>query len=690
MPTKAGWGRRALVAALIGLAAGGAAAQESGQQESGQRDRPAGSTLESISVYGEKTERSISQTSSSVSVSDDKELKRRPGLETVGDVLAQTPNLIVTEPSNLAPAVRGVDGTGPAQGADAFFAGTRPRLNYTVDGRTLSFNEAIFSDQTLWDVDRVEVFRGPQSTLQGRNAIAGAIVVRTKLPTYDWEASARVQGGSRDTLETSAMVSGPIVDNQLAFRLSADRRVSHSETEFTPYEGVDDPGRYRSLALRGKLLFEPDAIDGFRAVLTVSHLDAYAPQSADQARPFGDNIAAFPAMPRFGTRATTGIMDVTYDFAENFGLDVLGSVTDLRVNRWAEAGTGIAQIDGTEYVVEPRLRFKAGGWLKGFVGAHFFRNDQHEVIDLFGGGSFDDHTDTNAIFGEATATLGQFEITAGGRWEREKRNRTGAVGPFFIDFDATYDEFLPKLSVAWHANEDLTFGAVVSRGYNGGAAGFTYDPPFVSYTYDPEYVWNYEAFVRTSLFDERLSVIGNVFYNRYKDMQLPFDLNPDPAIWSYVVRNADRAVTYGAEISTQLQVTQDLSLFANFGLLQTEVTKYPGSGIEGNALPRSPAFNTDFGVTYSHPSGLEITADARWTDAYYTEVVNDARGKTDPYWVVNAQVAWNFEKARAFVAVRNIFDSRAPVMLYPGATMADDTATVLQPRSVLAGVQANF
>ncbi|MGE0666874.1 MAG: TonB-dependent receptor [Sphingomonadales bacterium] len=646
--------------------------------------------LESISVYGEKTERSISQTSSSVSVSDERELRRRAAMETTGDVLDSIPNLVTTEPTNLAPAVRGIDGTGPAQGADAFFAGTRPRLNYQTDGRTLSFNEAIFSDESLWDVERVEVFRGPQSTLQGRNAIAGAIVVRTKLPTYGWEGAARVQGGSRETIQTSAAISGPIIDNQLAFRLAGDWRSSHSEVAFEPFPGVDDPGRYRSLALRGKLLFEPDALDGFRAVLTVSHLDAYAPQSADQNRPFGDDQAAFPRMPRFGTRATTGILDTSYEFSDAISLDVLASVADLRVNRWSDPGAGIAQIDGTEWVVEPRLRFKAGDWLTGFLGAHFFRNDQTEVIDLFGGGVFDDHTDTNAIFGEATAKFGQFEATFGGRWEREDRRRTGAVGPFVIDFDETYDEFLPKFSLAWNASEDLTVGVVASRGYNGGAAGFTYDPPFVSYTYDAEYVWNFEAFVRAQAWDDRVSIVGNVFYNRYKNMQLPFDLNPDPDIWSYVVRNADRAVTYGAELSTRVQVIEGLELFANFGLLKTEVTHYPGSGIEGNELARSPSFSTDFGLFYSHPIGLEVSADARYTDSYFTEVVNDPLGQVDPYWMVNAQVAWNFENVRVFVAVKNIFDSRKPVMLYPGAVLAEDTATVQQPRTVLAGVQAHF
>ena len=139
--------------------------------------------LETVIVIGEKTQRSLMQTSSSLALFDDEDLARRAGLNTMGNLLEIIPNLVGVEPSNLAPAVRGADGTGPAQGADAFFAGTRPRLNYQIDGRSLSYNEAVFSDSTLWDVERVEVFRGPQSTLQGRNAIAGAVVIKTRAPS---------------------------------------------------------------------------------------------------------------------------------------------------------------------------------------------------------------------------------------------------------------------------------------------------------------------------------------------------------------------------------------------------------------------------------------------------------------------------------------------------------------------------
>ncbi|MFC3076810.1 TonB-dependent receptor [Phenylobacterium terrae] len=683
-PERLSGARRALraSASLVAIAAAVAAGPALAQDVA----------LSEIVVTGEKTTRSLQDTASSVSVTDGRELERRTDIVTTSDLLSQIPNVVTVEPSNFAPAIRGLDGTGPAQGADAFFAGTRPRLNHQVDGRTLSHNEAIFSDATLWDVERVEVFRGPQSTLQGRNAVAGAVIVKTRDPTFDWSGTARILAGSRDTQQVSGAVGGPLLDDQLAFRLAADWRRSDSFVEFTGYPGIEDPGESESLALRGKLLFTPQALPGFRALLTVSHLDAHEPQTADVTYPFDDHVASYPFQPVFGTRATSAILEASQTFGPGLTFEMLASGTDLRVRRYALPGDGNAEINGEEWVLEPRVRFGAAGdRIRGFVGAHVFKAEQDEYIDLFGGGTFDDSTRTYAAFAEGLVALTpELELTLGGRLEREERERTGGVGPFLIDFDETYEVFLPKASLAWRLSDDVTVGVLASRGYNGGGAGFTYEVPFVSYTYKPEFVWNYEAFARASLAGGRLNLTGNVFYDRYRDIQLPFDLNPDPDLWSYVVRNADEAETLGAEVSARYMAAPGLELFGAVGLLQTEVTEYPNSGIEGHELPRSPSLSFNLGVDYRHESGFEFGADARYSGGYHTAIDNDPRGEVDAFWTANARAAYRVGNVKVFASVANVFDETGPVMLYPGATFFDDSATILTPRTIQVGLQADF
>jgi outer membrane receptor protein involved in Fe transport len=651
-------------------------------------------TLAPVTVTGERVARSIMETSTSVVVLDSETLEELPRIDSTNDVMERIPNVTTTGTTNFAPAVRGVNGTGPAQGADAFFAGTRPRLNVQIDGRPASYNEVVFGDMALWDVEQVEVLRGPQSTLQGRNAIAGTVIVKSKDPTYDYEVGGRFIAGNEKTRQGSAFVSGPIVDDQLAFRLAVDRKTSDSFVNMEPFRDID-PEEFKSLTLRGKLLIEPKAIEGLSTLLTFTHTDYSGPQTETVRQPFDAHESSSPAMPVFRPQTTGGIIEPSWEINDNLTLEGTFSLTDVRVNRYARAGEGNAQIDGLEAVAEPRLRFAAfDGRLTGIGGVYVFDAHQDEFIDFPVPGTFDDDTTTGALFGEATfAAFENIDLIFGARLEQEKRRRTGGVGPFVIDFDETYQAFLPKVGIAWHAMDELTFGAVVSRGYNGGGAGFTFEPPFLSYTYKPEWVWNYEVYGRADLYGGKLALTGNLFFADYKNMQLPFDLNPDPNLWSVVIRNADRTITYGAEVGARWLALPGLELFADIGLLKTEITDYPGSGVEGNDLPQAPAFTTDFGAIYHHSSGFEISADARFSDAYYSDV-QEPRGKTDPYIVVNSQVGYTFvndlASVRLFVFVDNIFDADEAILIEQGATPADDIASILRPRTFGVGLQMTF
>ena len=141
------------ITALATSAAGSAQAQE----RAGAEDE--------IVVTAERTDRTLRQTASSVVVTTADEVARLGGAYSLDDVVSRTPNLVSTRPASNAPAIRGIDGTGPALGGDAFFGGTRARVNYLIDNRPLSFNETVYIDGLLWDLQQIEVYRGPQSTL---------------------------------------------------------------------------------------------------------------------------------------------------------------------------------------------------------------------------------------------------------------------------------------------------------------------------------------------------------------------------------------------------------------------------------------------------------------------------------------------------------------------------------------------
>lgn len=286
-----------------------------------------------IIVTAERTNRSLNDTATSVAVITGEQADRLPGVLSTYDLIERIPNVVATRQSNGAPAIRGIDGAGPATAANAFFAGTRPRLNFQIDGRTLTFNEAIYLDAGVWDMQQIEVYRGPQSTLQGRNAIGGVIAIKTADPTFEWSGKARGLIGEDKTWQASGAIGGPLLGKSVAFRVAADYRREESFIDLIPYAELRHPERMKAMNFRGKLLIQPEGAPDFRSLWTVSYSDGYAPQTLSVRRPFANEVINTNRTPRFRTRATVGISDTSWQVTDDIGLSAFLTATDFRVNR---------------------------------------------------------------------------------------------------------------------------------------------------------------------------------------------------------------------------------------------------------------------------------------------------------------------------------------------------------------------
>ena len=641
---------------------------------------------DTIVVTGEKVARTLYDTSGSVEVFDDARINAMPGASQVSDLLKMTANIVDTGIGNDLPTIRGIDGSGPANGANAFLNGTRPRLNLSLDGRSLTYNELAFGPQSLWDMERVEVWRGPQSYILGRNAIAGIVVMTSKDPTFDWESSVKAGGGNQSSTVASAMLSGPIIEDQLAVRLSADRQRRDSFVNLISYDPVGDPREIETTNLRGKLLFNPAGLRELTTKLTVNHFDSRAPQN-ETLSPKNHVSARFdPRRPVFETTSTSGIWDLAWEASESLSLENKLIYTDFDNHRRTVESLPWANIDGKEFQPEPLVRFGVkGDTLRGLVGARYFHASQDEFVNLFGGSKFKDKTETYSAFGELTwAVTSEVDITAASRVEREHRQRKGGATRK-VDFDETWDVFLPKLDIAWKPLPQQTLGMKVSRGYNAGGAGMTFVAPLINYTYDPEYVWSYELYSRHGISDWNLELTSNLFYNDYKDMQLPYYLNSNSS--SMVIRNADKVETYGAELGAIWKPTLDFELNSSVGVLKTRIKKFSSSGIDGHELPRAPSLTANLGAKYMLMPGLELSGDVRFTDTYYSQYDNDSRGEIPSSWIANMQVAYTFTHGRVSVFAQNLFDSDKRIMVIDNDV---STAVLQRPRLVGVAVQLDF
>lgn len=618
--------------------------------------------IEPTTVTGEKTERTLQNTATSVSVLTDEDLREHPNITTLDNALSRMPNVLDVGTGNFAPTIRGSDTTGPAEGVVAFIAGTRPRVTTQLDGRPLTYNEFVFGQTGLWDAERVEVFRGPQTTLQGRNSIAGAIIINTKDPTFHYEVDSRVLAGNFDTQQFSGAASGPLIKDQLAFRLSFDQRNHDSWVDVARKPiGVDNIEEEESTNVRAKLLFTPSVLPDLSAKLTFSHIDTRQPQVEFVNRPFNNRKLTTDEpgqFPLFETESNSGVVNLSYFLTSEIELRNTAVYSDIAIDRLTDPGSGIAKILADEFSNEFILDYAAPQrGLRGLFGVYYFTADQNDEIDIQGG-TFDDETDTISIFGEGTFTFfDKLDLTVGGRYEREKRQRVGSLGPFSINLDKTFEAFLPKFSVAYRLNEGLTLGVTVQRGFNAGGAGIAFVAPFPSFTFDEEFVWNYEAFFRSTWLDERLILNGNIFFEDFEDQQRSAFLVPgDP--FASVIRNAESAHAYGAELTVTGLPLHGLEVFGTLGLLKTEIDKFSASveDLAGNDFARAPNVTATLGALYHHPSGFSIGFDGRYVSDYFSDDLNEPVDEVDAFFVFNAQAAYEFTHFRVFAFANNIFD----------------------------------
>ncbi|WP_420548732.1 TonB-dependent receptor [Curvivirga sp.] len=652
--------------------------------------------LDPVIVSGGFIEKSWLESGVSAEVISEEDIENRPSQDTVKDILSYTTNVTLPAGTGKSATIRGIDGTGPAENANAFFAGSRSRLGLSIDGRPANYNEIVFGNSALWDVERVELLRGPQSTITGRNAIAGTVTVKTNDPVFEQEAAAQTSFGNYDNKQLSGMVNDVLVEDVVAGRLAFDIRSGRSSVNYQSFEGVDNPGDIESANVRGKLLIEGD---NSTIRLTATHNSYVTPNGEIIVRPFEQRNSNFPEQPVHETWTNSLNTEIEVELSDEWIAELDASATDFSFRRKTAPNGSKAGINSTEFSFDPRLRWYGDNDVEALLGAHIYQSRQKETIFLVSDLAFKDDVNTYAAYGEVVLpAYDKVNLTLGSRYEIEEHRRTGgdATGAVAsIDLDQSFKTFLPRADLNWQPNDKQSLGFLVSRGYNSGGGGisFGFPSPFpvINYTYEKETAWNYELYGRHKLMDDKLRLSHNLFYSNYSDMQLPFDLTPDnTADELFVIRNADKVTVYGIEFGANYDVRDDIELFGNVGLLKTEVTSYPNSGVEGNELFSAPNFTANAGVNWMY-EGILTSFTTRYTDGYFSDINNRPRGKTDGYFVADAKISYDLGNFKFFGEVNNIFDTDEAVAKYPNATSsASDTAVLEQPRSYKVGLKVAF
>tara|TARA_R110002072_G_scaffold31735_5_gene97572 strand:- start:57857 stop:59857 length:2001 start_codon:yes stop_codon:yes gene_type:complete len=650
-----------------------------------EMNKPIG--MEEIVVVGEKTQRSLKDTVSSVSVISEETLNSMQH-QSITDAVAEIANVVVL--SGAVPDIRGVSGNGSAGGFNSISGGARARVSTLIDGVAEPFVADLTGDSGIWDIQQIEVYRGPQSTSNGRNSLAGSIYIKTKDPSFDWEGAVRLGYRNNDSyVDTAGVISGPIIEDTLAFRLSLQRLDAETITDETgfPTNPADyDLNEIRTNRVKGKLLWKPN--DNIEALL------AY---STNQEQ--GDTGRIFYEGPDFSDHnklffrdiendSDTTSLTVNYEISDGLSLDLLFAVMDYEWGFDSYEATPAAQqqlaFDETNRTVDVKLNFGLNNdtW-NGFVGLAYFDRDQ----DIESLGAFiyagDDESDSKAIYGEVDYALSDaWKLTVGMRVQKETQLRNFTYAPIVAVLDQDDSITLPKLVLQYALSEQTTLAISARKGYNaaGGALNFTAQE---YYFYDEEKVDTYEGSIRSTLRDGTVNLSANVFYNNYEGYQALSSTR--------FITNLDEVVTYGAELEVVARPRANIELNAGLGLLRSEIEDagigYPT--VDGNDLNSAPEITANVGGRYWITDAFSVGLSIRYVDDYYGDFENTEGREAGGYTLTRFRANYDNHNWRISAFVNNLLDedeyvTKEPVSgRYPGGYVS-----VVDPRNV--GVSVTY
>ncbi|MGS2722737.1 TonB-dependent receptor domain-containing protein [Porticoccus sp. GXU_MW_L64] len=532
-----------------------------------------------------------------------------------------------------------------------------------------------------FDLERVEVLRGPQGTLFGAGAMGGAIRYITNKPdASEFGAKVHLEGSSTqrggENYAVDGMINIPLVTDKLALRVTASQQDTSGVIDLlTAVDGpFEDADSREQSSVRAVLRWTPSenlTID-FQAWHDENELQGLSLVNTGSPSPFEDNV-------EFGPRSNSNVdfeqyaATITYDagFAEIVSTTSIIETDNRAVFTDGFAGGAIIQTLPFEgFSHETRLASQNDGPLSWIAGVFYQDSESLDGrfdLTAFGAtASSDEEREQVSIYGELSyQATEKLQLTAGLRYfdeDVEQSNFTQFFGiESILDGDANFTEVLPKFQMQYSASDNLNLYASASQGFRVGGANLVSSPADPA-SFDPDDLWAYEFGAKFVANDSRVSGGVALFYNDWSEIQV---FTPAPSGFGNLTQNAGDAHILGFEAEVSFEVSEGFVVGFNGSVLEAEFdnpTVVVGGMIDAgdriNNIPEnSMALFLDYSANLVDDWDYSIHFDASYSG---NEVNLQQARQVDGTTLANARVAFKYRGTEVALFMRNVFDDQTP------------------------------
>ena len=640
-------------------------------------------TIEEIIIKGDWRQTSADQEDSSVFVLDEEIIKSQP-LKHFEQLSYLVPNLNFAASDSRARyfQIRGIGERSGYQGTP------NSSVGFLIDDIDYSGQGGI---ATTFDLDQIEIYRGPQGSRIGANALAGLIYIKTKDPTDKFEGTSEFTIGSYGTKSAGVAFGGPLkVNNDLSYRLVLRKDKSNGYRK-NLYLNKSDTSRKDEATARLKINWKFDDqtsidflvmqvdIDDPADIWTIDgSLNTLSDRPGmDSQKTNAYGLKVFRALNGFEIQSLTSSTDTDVVFSYDADWGNPNSHAPYIYDYFSETLRDRSSFSQEFRLISDKADFLSNNLMEWVVGMNYL--ELKETNLKYDDGIYGDPADPYGPYASESSSSSSYKsenlsffgnidyllsestrISLGLRMEDWKSKYSDSFGE---SFNPSNEMSGGKISLIKNIDSGSNIFISIAKGYKQGGfnlgLGLGGDISINDLTYDPEFLTNYEIGINSKIMNSKLNIESVIFYSDREDQQVLISTQVDPTdpnTFSFLTQNAAEGINYGLEINLDMQLTNDFNIFANLGILKTEIKNWESRlDLEGRSQAHAPERSYALGFNWALQANTYLSADVTGkSEFYYSDSHNN---KSKSYNLMNINYGYEKNNWTYGLWVRNVFDT---------------------------------